>query len=266
MLASGFLPALVAAAAAAAPSRAAAPLAAISFTVTTRSESSLTKSASMADTTVKGFAAGDLARIEFTQSRNPLAPKGSFLLTLDGGKTVRLADPRAKSCRPWSPSGPAAGKSTVGSAVATRFENVSVARTLDEAGPGIAGLPTRHFRFTIAYDSIVDVMGTVRRSHTEKVADVWAAPELSAAGVSVWLRALPAPTGDADLDRKIKGAMAGLPGTPVKTVTTATVRDDTGFEQKTTTTVELTRLARTRVPASAFAVPAFCGKAAPPAR
>lgn len=100
------------------------------FTATTKVESPTARLVSLADSTVRGWVDGDRGRVEFLESRNSAWPKGSILLTSDGGRTVRFFDPVARKCRPWAPfAGAGAFPPAATGASATR-ENLRVEKSL----------------------------------------------------------------------------------------------------------------------------------------
>ncbi len=228
------------------------------FTATTKAESKTVRLAALTDSTVRGWVDGDLGRIEFLESGNGAWPKGGFLLTGDGGRTARFFDPAARKCRSWvpffsarsSPPGPAREPGP--------FENFRAKKTLDEAGPAIAGVATRHYRFVIAYDTSVSGAAAARRLHTERTDDIWAAPGLQDPALAIWLTARARRTGNDKLDGKLDEATAEVRGAALKRVTVVKVELEGRPPQTTTTTVEVTQLTREEVPASMFLDPFPC--------
>jgi hypothetical protein len=226
---------------------------AVVFTATTRTESPTVRLVSLSDSTVRGWVDGDRGKIEFLESRNGATPKGSVILTTDGGKTARFFDQGAKECRPWVRLDRPSPINSAGPGGAARYENLKVKKTPEEGGPTIAGRLTRHYRFTIAYD----MSAGGRRSHTERVEDIWADAGLSDPAFAVWLTVAPQ-TGNADFDRRLSKAMAQVRGTPLKHVTVARVKFEGRPEQTTTTTIEVTELAQKVLAPSTFLDPFPC--------
>ena len=210
------------------------------FTATTKAESPTARLLSLADSTVRGWVDGDRALVEFLESRNRAWPKGSILLTTDGGQTVRFFDKAAKKCRPWSPSAGIGRYRPAVAGTSVPLENLRVEKALDEAGPKIAGVPTRHYRFAIAYDSSVRSAGATMRLHTEKVEDIWATAEFSDPALAIWLNARAPRTGNDKLDGELAEAMAQVRGVPLKRVTVEKIELEGRPPQTTTTTVEVT--------------------------
>src|SRR5258705_13889356 len=72
----------------------------IHYKSTTKSDDARGHSSEMQ---VEGWVAGDKARVEFKDSTNPnpATPKGTYLLTKDGGKTLFLVNPEEKTYAVW---------------------------------------------------------------------------------------------------------------------------------------------------------------------
>lgn len=228
------------------------------FTATTKVESPERRLAGMGGSTVRGWVEGDRGKVEFVESSNPATPKGDALLTTDGGRTLRYFDIARKECRPWTGPSPREIRVGPGSAVSTFFRNVRVEKTLDEPGPVIAGLPTRHWRIESEYDTLIEGQRSSHRSHTATTDDLWVAEKLRDAGFSVWLTKGSPGAAGGDLGAKLDAVLAGIAGTPVKRVSATTVAFDGGKPVTTTTTVEVTRLLSEKIPTSTFDPPLDC--------
>lgn len=227
---------------------------AVVFTATTKAEGPAARLVSLANSTVHGTIDGDRGRVEFLESRNGATPKGSVILTVDGGKTARLFDPAAQVCRPWVSLGWASRSNPAGPGGSARYENLKVKKTLEEGGPTMAGRPTRHYRFTIAYD----LWPGGKRSHTEYVEDLWADAGLSDPGFAIWLTVGASRTGIEELDRKLSDAMAPVRGALLRRVSVARYKFEGRPEQTITTSLEVEQLAQEQVPASTFVDPFPC--------
>jgi hypothetical protein len=228
------------------------------FTATTKAESPTARLVSLVDSTVRGWIDGDRGRVEFLQSRNGAWPRGSILLTNDGGRTVRFFDPAAGKCRPWTPLAIPGARPPAVTGASASFENLRVEKTRDEPGPMVAGLATRHYRVAISYDTSQGSAGGIHRSHTDRVDDVWVSPDLTDPAFAIWLTTGVRWTGSSELDRKIGKTMAGIRGTPLRRVTVERVGFDGRPPLTTTTTVEVTLLTRESVAASRFLEPFPC--------
>ncbi|MGH9444028.1 MAG: hypothetical protein ACRD16_17325 [Thermoanaerobaculia bacterium] len=226
------------------------------FRATTHAEGTSSAAISMADTVVAGRVDGPDARIEIEKSRNPLLPPGDVLVTRDGGKTFTRIDPARKVSSAWTPSGLATGRNAAaGSIVAVRFENPEVRKLAESPGEKIGGFSTRYFKLRIAYVTDVDVMGSVTKTATTRVEELWTAPALTDSGFAAWLRKDSASTGNEELDRRISQEISAVPGTPLKRVTTTTWTDPSGKDQTVKTTISVSDLAKMTASPDLFKVP-----------
>lgn len=230
------------------------------FTATTTIETSARRPLPLGHSTVRGWVDGDRGKIEFADAGNRATPEGDVLLTTDGGKTIRYFDLERKECHPWTRPAARESRAGPGSPVSTSFKNVRVEKTLDEPGPVIAGLPTRHVRLKSEYDTVVAGQGSVHRSRTAATDDLWVAERLRDPGFAVWLTTGSPGAEGGDLGAKLDAALSDVPGTPLKRVTVATVAFDRGKPVTTTTAVEVTRLRREKIAASTFAPPLDCAR------
>ena len=77
-------------------------------------------------------------------------------------------------------------------------------------------------------------------------------------GFSVWLTKGSPGAAGGELGAKLDAVLASVSGTPVKRVSATSVAFDGGKPVATTTTVEVIRLRREKIPASTFAPPLDC--------
>ena len=225
------------------------------FRASTHAEGTASPAISMADTDVAGRVDGAKARIEIVKSRNPLLPQGSVLVTLDGGRSITLLDPARKTSSPWSAKGKAAGGAAARSIVRVQFENPEVRKLAESPGEKIAGYDTKYFKFRIAYTAAVDVMGSVQKTETTRIEEIWTAPALTDAGFAAWLRKDSAPTGNDALDRQIASELSTAPGTPLKRITTTMWKDPGGRDQTVKTTVSVSELRKDSASPELFQAP-----------
>ena len=231
----------------------------IVFTATTTAESPTLRLVWIANTTVRGWIDGDRGKIEFLESRNEATPRGSLLLTNDGGKTVRLFDPARKTCRPYFANVGAVPRAKLPAGAAATFEKFMVEKTLEEAGPSIAGLPTRHYRFAIRYGTVMPATKDTGRLHTEKTHDIWVTPELTDAAIAIWLSTDVSSIGSEELDRKVSEAIAQVRGAALRRVTVSKTQAEGRPVETLTTTFEVTNLEpEKQIQASTFAEPFPC--------
>lgn len=210
---------------------------------------------------VKSWVEGGKARIEFEQGLDKsMMPKGSYLVTTDGGRTVYLVNPQEKTYGVWDLE---AMLQTLGQVMEAAgpmmdlsIDNPRVEKRGQEAGGTIVGLPTTLYRYHTSYDFTMKIMGMTRSSHIEMDQEIWATGALEAPGMGVWLRA-DRPTGFEGLDKLIQAEMSKVQGFPLKTVTVTTTTGKKGKENTTRSTMEVTVLDRNRaMPDSTFEIPA----------
>lgn len=242
----------------------AAPAAAgIHFESTTRVEG-----AQGGNVTAEGWVDGDSAKILFKSTDNPLLAEGGYLLTTDGGRTVYLVDPDDKTYAPFDIeqmlAGAGAMLKAMGPMMKMSFSNPQVEKLAEGPGPEILGRATTHYRFRTTYDSEVRVMGMGQKSSNETIADTWTTKELPDAGFGLYLRREPPRTGVEDLDRLIAAEVGkGIEGVPLKSVTVTVSKDQKGRETRNSTTMEVTALRETAIPAATFQIPAGYEKVEP---
>lgn len=210
---------------------------------------------------VEGWVDGDKAKVLFGESTNPLLGEGTYLLTMDGGKTVVLVNPEEKTYADFDPGALVATAGAVmkglGPMVKISFSNRKVEKLAEEPGPSILGYPTTHYRFHTSYDSEIKVMGMGQKGHSDNTTDTWTTLGLADVGLGVWLRREPPRTGIADLDEMIDAEVGkGIQGVPLKMLAVTKSRDQRGRETTATTTMEVTALREEPVPAATFALPA----------
>jgi hypothetical protein len=204
---------------------------------------------------------GGSARIELTESDNPLMPGGAYLLTRDGGKSVVIVDPEEKT---WARYDLEAMLGSIGNIMQSMgplldfdVSNVAVGKLLEEPGGTIHGLPTTHYRYRTSYVMTVKILGMQRANAVERVEDRWLTDALDDAALGVWLRKAPR-TGVEDLDRLIDAEMAKVQGVTLKSTDVTTTTGQKGKRSATSrTTMEVSELERgVTVDPAKFEVPA----------
>lgn len=211
---------------------------------------------------VKGWVEGAGAKIEFEDGMDQaLMPKGSYLVTRDGGRTLFLVNPKEETYSRWDLEAMLQTFGQVMEAMGPMMnfsiDNPQVELLGREPGGTLVGLPTTRYRYHTQYDLNMKVMGMKRGNHIEMEQEIWATDAVDASGLGVWLRA-DRPTGFEGLDELLEAEMGKVQGFPLKTVTVTTTTNQKGNKSNTTrSTMEVTVLDRNRdVPASTFEVPA----------
>lgn len=215
------------------------------------------------DIQVEGWVSGDNSKVVFLESGgNPVARKGTYFLTRDGGKTLLLVNPEDKTYAEWSLQGMlgtiGAVMNGMGPLLKVQFSDLKVDKISEEDGGLVVGQPTRHYKFRTSYTMLIKVFGMGNPADVVQEQDVWATTKLGDAGLGVWLRSEPPRTGNAEFDKLLSGESGKFQGFPLKMVTVSTSTQKKGNKSTTTrSTMEVTQLdASASVPASAFEVPA----------
>jgi len=213
------------------------------------------------DIQVEGWVSGDNARVDIKDSANPLLKPGAFLITKDGGQTIFLVDPEEKTYAEWDVQAMLGAAGAVmngmGPVLKIEFTEPKVEKLLEEAGPAIAGLPTRHYRYRTSYTMKMKVLGMGNESSVVSEEDIWATDQLRDAALSVWLRADAPRTGNEQLDKLIASSRGKVAGFPLKTVIVSTSTNKKNKQTTTRTTMEVTELdTKANAPGSSFEIPA----------
>jgi hypothetical protein len=234
----------------------------IHYKSVTRTESEGSRARSNS-TQAEGWVAADKAKVAFLESSdNPIAQQGTYILTKDGGKTLYLVNPKDQTYAHWSLQGMlgtvGAVMNGMGPLLKIQFTDPKSEKVSEEDGGLILGVPTRHYKFRTSYVASVKVLGMGNTSNVVSEQDVWATTKLSDVGLSVWLRAEPPRTGNAEFDKLIAAQAGHFQGYPLKMVTVTTNTAQKGNRTTTTrSTMEVTQLdTNAAVPASAFEIPA----------
>jgi hypothetical protein len=135
------------------------------------------------DMTVESWVDGDNAKILFTESKNDLMGKDSYLVTTDGGKIIYLVDPKEKTYTEWDLDAMmnmfGAVMESMGGMLQMEFSDPEVEKLLEESGGTVVGLPTTHYRYRTAYTMDMKIMGMKRSQSFETVQDIWSTEELA---------------------------------------------------------------------------------------
>lgn len=213
------------------------------------------------ETKIHGVVDGLGSKVEFLDSANPMMPAGTYGVTKDGGKTLYIVDPKERTYYPLDMEG-VLGESMgamKGMGADIKIENLKVEKLLDEGGPTMLGLPTRHYKFKTSYTMTMKMMGTHTSTQITTEDETWSSPKLSDAAFGLWLRRDPIKTGIEDMDKLMKAEMSKIEGFPLKKITVLTSASGSGkgaAPQTTTTTMEVTEIQTVSPSGSMFEVPA----------
>jgi hypothetical protein len=208
------------------------------------------------DFRVQGWVSGNRARMEFLQSELPGMETGTYMVSTDGGSNVFLVDPKAKTFERWDISGMISNMAdmmrSMRGEMRVRFEEPKVERLLEEEGPKIDGMPTRHYRFRTSYKASIDMYDTETVS-TVTEEDIWTTNAITEPGVKIFLDRRMS-SGDEQLDRILDKEMNKVVGFPLRRLTST--RQETKKEvTETRAEMNVLDIKNVDVPDSMFEVP-----------
>jgi hypothetical protein len=191
--------------------------------------------------------------MEFTETSDKNMA-GNYLLTKDGGQTMYMVNTKDKNYMKWDMD---AMMNMAGQMMQMMtFSDPKTDKLLEEAGEPVAGYPTRHYRFRTTYKMDMN-MGFIKSSSVvTNEEDIWATSKIKDLGMGSWLKKQQRKTGNAQIDALIKQQMDKTEGIPLKMITLSTSTDSRGKSQASKSTMEVTEIKETSVPASAFEIPA----------
>ena len=211
---------------------------------------------SAADWQVAAWVDGDNARVEFTESGNPLLPGGSYLLTTDGGQTVVLVNTEQGTYSRWDIEAMLRSvhqiMESTGGMLSMTIRDSQVELLLEEAGGELLGHATTHYSYRTAYEMQLKVLGMKRRQMIVTDQEIWSTDDFGDPGMGMWLRQTPANTGDGGFDALIEVELDKMKGFPLKTVTTTTTTGKKGRATTTKNWMEVTELREESVAAETF--------------
>ncbi len=242
---------------------AAAPLAAAGLTYDFAMTSKGASSPSMSGTAA---VQGGNARVELRRGDGVLFQDGAVVITSDGGKTLRILDPKAHTYYTlnfedlFATAG--ALMKSMGSMFQLSFANQKIEVKPAGAGEAIEGYPTKKYTILTSYDMTAKVLGSDLSSRVEMQTELWATPRLSA-DYATFVQNRSVRTGIEGIDSVIAAQSKGVEGFPLRQVTKVRTTQR-GRVDEQTTTVTISKIREGEIAAGAFAVPAgFTEKASP---
>lgn len=98
------------------------------------------------------FADGDNCKVLFEESSDPLIPAGAYVLAT--GEDAFLIEPATRTMAPLDPSNMKAVAQSSDARDDRRTVRVVVDRKLEEPGPPMLGLPTRHYLYSVEFQEV----------------------------------------------------------------------------------------------------------------
>ena len=199
---------------------------------------------------------GAKARIDFVESQNPLMGAGTYLLTTDAGKNVRLVKPADKCYSEWDMKKMMGMAGGLMGMMNMKVKDQKSEKLLEEKGPSILGFPTMHYKFRTSYTLEVSFMGMTQANATVNEQELWTTTALTDAAFNFAALQRDMKTGNDDLDKLVAAQMNKAEGFPLKSVMKNSAKDARGKEQSTTVTTEVLSVKQASIAADQFVVPA----------
>lgn len=225
-------------------------------------------SSGMSNGTITGTvkAEGTNIRIDITRGDGVLFENGSFVLSADGGRTMQVVNPAAKTFYVLNLDQIVGSADsllkTLGGMVKLDIRNPRVTVTGGAAAGTIEGFDTKKSTVTSAYEIAVEGLGQPLSMKMNLHTDVWWTEQLSAEFTN-FLQMRGLRTGIEAVDRLIEAERASIKGFPMKQITTAKMSFG-GNDMTSTTTSTVTNVKKAAVAASAFALPQGLARTASP--
>jgi hypothetical protein len=195
-------------------------------------------------------------RLDFLRGDDLVFRTGSFIVSRDGGTTLTVVDPHAKTyydVRADQLTGTLS--SLLGGTVTARVANAKSARRAAGSGPPLEGYATRREIVESSYDLVVDVMGQELTLPVRTKSESWTTDRIAPQYMNFLQLG--------ELDR-----LAGAQRTafPLREVTTLTIAGGPFGRMTTTTTTTISRIAAKTVAPADLAVPSGYRKVKGPGR
>lgn len=209
---------------------------------------------------------GARSRVELARGDGLLFQDGSIVLSDDGGRTLRVLDPKTKTyyILSFEELFATAGSllESMGSMFAISFSNPKV--EAKPAGPGepIEGYPTTKYTIVTAYDMTARVLGSEMASRVAMQTEIWTTSRLPAA-YATFVHDKGIRTGIAGIDSIIAAQSKGVEGFPLRQVTRVRTTQR-GRTTEQTTTVSISNIREGEIAAAAFAIPSGYREATSP--
>ena len=218
------------------------------------------KGGGMGDVTVHAWVDGEMAKVEFAESGNPMMGPGSYLLTRNGGKTIYLVNPSDKTYAEWDMEAMmnmAGGAMKMAKGMMNmKFSDPEVEKVGEEPGGAMLGMPTTHYTYRTTYSMEMKFMGMHQKNTTVQDQEIWSTTAIDMPAMGLWLKGNGPKTGDEQLDALVQAEMDKVKGFPLRQVTVTTTTDQKkGKSQTSTTTMEVTKFEKTSVPEATFVIP-----------
>lgn len=204
--------------------------------------------------------AGGKLRMDFTEATsNQTMKKGSYMIMDAENNKLIMVSPEEKKAMVMDPAamGNVAGAIGGSGLVKMEIDNVKVEVEDLGAGERILGKAIHRYRVTRAYDVSIKVVMMKRKSHRESVQELWLTTDVGTdRAFEAFGRQFASKVSAGGSMQKLMDAEQTVPrGFPMKTVMKSVDTDDKGKATTTTTTMEVTELAKANIDPKVFEVP-----------
>ncbi|MFN7941406.1 MAG: hypothetical protein U0X73_07385 [Thermoanaerobaculia bacterium] len=239
------------------------------WTFTMKTSNSGSPHAEMADSVTRVALEGGNAKVEFLETRNPMFGKGTYLLMHEqklyvvepDKKTYALFDLEAMS------NSLASAMSPGGTGMKLTYDDVKVEKLLEEPGGAIAGYSTTHYKFHTSFKQTMSMGPMTIASLVDTVEDSWTTTAISFGEAGSMVSSFGGTQLGKEIQKLIDAQKGKMTGVPLKRISVTKVENQgTGVmaallnkangEGPTTTTMEVTELSESAIPAATFAIPA----------
>lgn len=231
----------------------------LEFTMVTKVEGG--RGSEMGNMVMNALAEGDQARMEFVETKNPMFPKGTYMLVNAKGE-MTIVNPEKQTYSKLDLAAMMEGAGGAMDAMAKagfkmEFKDPKVEKLLEEPGGEIVGFPTTHYRWHTTYTMIMrmPVMGD-RKTPVDSVEDIWTTTAIGLPPQTVKaFQGMGQSQLSGEMKKMVDAAKVKMTGFQLKRVMVSASQGGKGA-QATTTTTEVTKLRKAEIPASKFVIPA----------
>jgi hypothetical protein len=205
---------------------------------------------------------GSHMRMDVAKGDNLMFRDNAIVLSNDGGRTMSIYDPVAKTYFDLRIQDLLGNTSTMlkslGDMVKFSFDNPQVSVRDGGDGGTIEGFSTHKYVLDASYDMNIDAMGQKVSTHMTMNTETWATEQLSSE-MTTFLQMRGIRTGIEGIDKLIVAQSTNVRGFPLKQVSTVHVSQG-GNDMVMTTTSTVTEVVKKNVDPSNFAAPAGYAK------